>query len=52
MLSDFGVHGFYVHDLSLAERGLTTDDLVIGVEVVNGAEIARLLADSHTVLPF
>lgn len=52
MLTDFDVHKFYVHDQSLAERGLTTDDLVMDVEVVGGAEIARLLADSGTVLPF
>ena len=33
----FDVNKFYVHDLSLAERGLTTDDLVMDVEVVDGA---------------
>ena len=52
MLPDFEVHQFYVHDLSLAERGLTRDDLVMDVEVVDGAQIARLLAESGTVLPF
>ena len=46
MLPDFEVHQFYVHDLSLAERGLTRDDLVMDVEVADGAQIARLLAES------
>ena len=52
MLPDFEVNEFYVHDRSLAERGLTTDDLVMDVEVVDGATIAGLLAESGTVLPF
>ena len=52
MLPDFGVTKFYVHDNSLAERGLTTDDLVMDVEVVNADAVARLLAECGTVLPF
>ena len=52
MLPDFGITKFYVHDQSLAERGLTTDDLVIDVEVVDGDRVAHLLTESGTVLPF
>ena len=52
MLPDFGITKFYVHDHSLAERGLTTDDLVMDVEVVDGDAVARLLAESGPVLPF
>ncbi len=52
MLPDFEVNQFYVHDRSLAERGLTKGDLVMDVEVVDGAAIARLLTESGTVLPF
>lgn len=52
MLTDFGIKEFYVHDRSLADRGLTTDDLVMDVEVVDGVTIARLLAESGVVLPF
>ncbi len=52
MLSEFGVDQFYVHDESLAERGLTPDDLVVEVKVVNGAEVARLLEEAGKVLPF
>ena len=52
MLRDFDVEKFYVHDESLAERGLTTEDLVMEVEVVNGAQIAEILDQAGKVLPF
>ena len=52
MLRDFDVEKFYVHDESLSERGLTPDDLVMQVEVVDGAQIANLLETAGTVLPF
>jgi len=52
MLPDFGVTKFYVHDESLRERGLTTEDLVMDVETVDGAEVAQLLQASEIVLPF
>ena len=52
MLTEFDVEKFYVHDQSLADRGLTTDDLLMEVEVVDGARIAQILADAGKVLPF
>jgi len=52
MLPDFGVTRFYVHDRSLSERGLTPDDLVMGVELVGDAGVARLLESGGVVLPF
>lgn len=52
MLKDFDVERFYVHDESLAERGLSTDDLVLEAEVVSGAQIASILDTAGTVLPF
>lgn len=52
MLTDFGVNEFYVHDESLAARGLTTDDLVLPVEVVDSTQIARMLENAGKVLPF
>lgn len=52
MLRDFDVEKFYVHDESLAERGLTTEDLVMDVEVVDGAQIAEILESAGKVLPF
>jgi tRNA 2-thiouridine synthesizing protein C len=52
MLPDFGVTKFYVHDQSLSERGLTVDDLVIDVEILDDAGVARTLRSSGIVLPF
>jgi tRNA 2-thiouridine synthesizing protein C len=52
MLGEMGVQHFYVHDGSLAERGLTTDGLVLPAEVVTGSQIAQILQESGKVLPF
>jgi tRNA 2-thiouridine synthesizing protein C len=52
MLPDFGVNKFYVHDRSLSERGLTPDDLVIDVEILDDAGVARVLESCGIVLPF
>jgi tRNA 2-thiouridine synthesizing protein C len=52
MLTEFDVERFYVHDESLAERGLTPDDLLMDVEVVDGARIAQVLETAGKVLPF
>ena len=52
MLTEFDVERFYVHDESLAERGLTVDDLLMDVEVIDGAQIANVLETAGKVLPF
>jgi tRNA 2-thiouridine synthesizing protein C len=52
MLREFDVEKFYVHDESLAERGLTADDLVMEAELVDGAQIATILETAGKVLPF
>ena len=52
MLPDFDVRKFYVHDRSLSERGLTVDDLVMDVEIVDDEGVARVLGSSGIVLPF
>jgi tRNA 2-thiouridine synthesizing protein C len=51
-LPDVGIKEFYVHDQSLAERGLSAEDLVIPAQVVSGAQIEKLLAGCAAVLPF
>jgi len=51
-LEEFGVTKFYVHDASLAERGLTRHDLTMDVEVVDGARIADILSSCGKVVPF
>ena len=52
MLPEFGVNGFYVHQPSLEERGLSVDDLVMEVELIDNAGLAELLAERDAVLPF
>ena len=52
MLTEFDVNKFYVHDQSLAERGLKATDLVIDVEIVDSAQIAQVLESAGHVLPF
>ncbi len=51
-LAEVGIREFYVHDQSLAERGLAPEDLVVPARVVGGAEIEKILAASTAVLPF
>ena len=51
-LADMGVKRFYVHDESLAARGLTVGDLVLPVEIVSGAEVAGIQDSAGKVLPF
>jgi len=52
MLPDFDVTKFYVHDRSLSERGVTPDDLVMDVEIVDDEGVARVLRSCGVVLPF
>jgi tRNA 2-thiouridine synthesizing protein C len=52
MLPEFGVNGFYVHQPSLEERGLSVDDLVIKVQLIDNAGLAKLLAEYGAVLSF
>ncbi|MFQ5408060.1 MAG: sulfurtransferase complex subunit TusC [Anaerolineales bacterium] len=51
-LPDFEVNRMYVHAESLAERGLTLDDLVVQPEVVDAAGLAALLEEQAAILPF
>ncbi len=51
-LPDVGIKEFYVHDESLAQRGLTTEDLVMDAKAVSAAEIQQILAGCTAVLPF
>ena len=52
MLKEFNVNRFVVHDESLAERGLSKDDLVMDVEMANSAKIVNILQEYQKVLPF
>jgi len=52
MLPDFGVTKFYVHEPSLSERGLTVDDMVMDVDLLDDAGVASVIESCGTVLPF
>jgi tRNA 2-thiouridine synthesizing protein C len=52
MLPEFGVEKFYVHQPSLEARGLTVDDLVMDVQLVDSLGLAELLAEYGNVIPF
>lgn len=52
MLKDFDVNRFVVHDQSLADRGLTVDDLVMDVELVDSSQISAIFEEYGKVLPF
>jgi tRNA 2-thiouridine synthesizing protein C len=51
-LPDVGVTEFYVHDQSLAERGLSPADLLMEAAVVSGERISEILSGCSAVLPF
>jgi tRNA 2-thiouridine synthesizing protein C len=51
-LSEFETVKVYVHDVSLAERGLMPDDLVMAAEIVDSAQVAQILDAAGAVLPF
>jgi len=52
MLKDFNVNKFVVHDQSLSERGLSTEDLVMDVQIMTSQEISDLMRTYGKVLPF
>ncbi|MRS04616.1 hypothetical protein EG832_15580 [bacterium] len=52
MLGEFNVKRFVVHDESLAERGLSKDDLVMDVEMANSKQIVDILKEYQKILPF
>ena len=51
-LEDYDVTKLYVDQESLAERGLTADDLAVPVEVLSRAAIGKLMEEQDVVLSF
>jgi len=49
-LDGYGIEKIYVERESLTERGLGEDDLVIPVELIDRAEMARLMDEMDVVL--
>ncbi|ABI57002.1 sulfurtransferase complex subunit TusC [Alkalilimnicola ehrlichii MLHE-1] len=51
-LEGYDIEKLYVCKDSLAERGLTEEDLVVDVEVLDRAAMARTMAEQDVVLSF
>ncbi len=51
-LEDYDIDKLYVDADSLAARGLTAEDLVTEVKIVNSAELAELMEQQEVVLSF
>ena len=52
VLEAYGVEKRYVEKESLEQRGLTADDLVIDVEVVDKGTLRRVMGEQDVLLPF
>ncbi len=50
-LDDYDVEKLYVDRHSLEERGLTEEDLIVDVEVLDSAEIGRLMGEQDVIIP-
>ena len=49
-LEGYDVEKLYVDKISLEERGLTENDLVVNVEVLSSAEIGKIMAKQDVVV--
>jgi len=52
VLEDYEVEKIYVDRQSMEERGLTTDDFAIPVEIKEADEIAKLMEEQHATIPY
>jgi tRNA 2-thiouridine synthesizing protein C len=51
-LEGYDIEKLYVERESMEMRGLTEDDLIVDVQVVNAAEMADLMNEQDVVLSF
>lgn len=51
-LEDYDINKLYVEKEALEKRGLTADDLVVPVEVVDAQRMAEIMTDQDVVLSF
>ncbi len=49
-LDDYEVEKLYVDRQSLEERGLSKDDLIVDVEILESAEIGKLMEEQDVVI--
>lgn len=52
VLEAYGVENRYVEKESLEQRGLTEDDLVIDVEVIDRKALRKVMGEQDVILPF
>jgi len=52
VMEDYGIEKVYVDGESMKERGITPEDLMIPVEVVDRNAIAKAMAEQDIVIPF
>jgi tRNA 2-thiouridine synthesizing protein C len=51
-LEGYDIEKLYVDKDSMESRGLTTEDFIVDVEVLDSEEIARLMEEQDAILPF
>lgn len=51
-LEDYDIEKLYVDQRSMKERGLTPDDLIVAVEVLDDAQMAELIEQQDVILSF
>jgi Uncharacterized protein involved in the oxidation of intracellular sulfur len=49
-LDGYDVENLYVDQVSLEERGLIEDDLLVDVEVLSSAEIGKIMTEQDVVV--
>ena len=49
-MDGYDVENLYVDQVSLEERGLIEDDLVVDVEVLSSAEIGKMMTEQDVVV--
>jgi len=52
VLEAYGVEHRYVERETLEQRGLTEDDLILDVEVVDGQTLRKFMGEQDVLLPF
>ncbi|OIP61850.1 MAG: sulfurtransferase complex subunit TusC [Nitrospirae bacterium CG_4_9_14_3_um_filter_53_35] len=52
VMESYGVENRYVDRESLEQRGLTKDDLLVDVEVMDGAALRKVMGEQDVLLPF
>lgn len=51
-LEDYDITKLYVDQMSMEERGLTPDDFIVPVEVLDSAQMAEMMEQQDVILSF